>query len=78
MNFYVICMNPECKFSAVGSSSDLKFCPDCGGQNVIDACPYCKQSDHLGILGKSVYFIKKNQEFCHECGKRIKTEMSIK
>ena len=72
INFYVICMNPSCRFSAVGYVSDFKFCPDCGGQEILDACPYCKKED------TSVYFIKKNQIFCQSCGKRIKPEPVIK
>jgi hypothetical protein len=66
---YIICMSPNCKFSAVGFEADFKYCPSCGGQELRDSCPHC--NDHLG-LGEP--FVMKGQKYCKRCGKPIKNE----
>lgn len=66
---YLLCSNPECDYSTLNDFSDkVKHCLRCGSE-LWAACPHCVEPP---------YFLEKKQQFCEQCGKRIKPEANAK
>lgn len=61
-DFYVLCSNPDCSFSARDKNFQVNGCPECGA-DVLKACPNCGRA-----------FMFKNEKFCHNCQERVKPE----
>lgn len=63
-NFYVVCSNPECSFSAL----DKHF--------LINACPYCASDTIKSCEKCNTFLMFKGQEYCHHCKAPIRPKPS--